>query len=158
MKPHKNRIAKRRREFVFLLTRKIDKTQFWITRLCCGSFEICLCRYKGVSSSIIYIVTCRGVRIIMVLDRWLDLLALLCTIYLNYKPHRAIADLHIFQFTAAHVLGSSVSTNRCLVADLNRGTITSNHYEVFLSFLLQSPWNANPILQVQFSSLCTAYY
>jgi hypothetical protein len=55
-----------------------------------------------------------------------------------YKPYSAIADLHTFKFHAAHALGFSVSTSRCLVADLNIKTITSNHYEVFLSFLLQS--------------------
>jgi hypothetical protein len=37
------------------------------------------------------------------------------------------------------------------------GTITSNHYEVFLPFLVQSPWNADPPEfdpVLQFSSLC----
>jgi hypothetical protein len=69
------------------------------------------------------------------------------TISLNYKPYSAIADLHTFQFTVIHALGFSVSTNRLLATDLNTGIITSNHYEVFLSFLLQSPWNADPIFQ-----------
>jgi hypothetical protein len=59
---------------------------------------------------------------------------------LNYNQYSTIADLHNLQFIVAHALGFSVSTSRCLVADLNTGTITSNHYEVFLSFLLQSPW------------------
>jgi hypothetical protein len=76
-----------------------------------------------------------------------DLLTFLCTISLNYKPYSAIADLHTFKFTAAHAIGFSVSISRWLVADLNTGIITPNHYEVFLSFLLQSPWNADPILQ-----------
>jgi hypothetical protein len=66
----------------------------------------------------------------------------------TYKQHSAIADLHTFHFTAAHALGFSVSTSRRLVADLNTGNITSNHYEVFLSFLFQSPWNADPIVQL----------
>jgi hypothetical protein len=64
-----------------------------------------------------------------------------------HKQYSAIADLHAFQFTVAHALGFPVSTSRCLVADLNIGTITSNHYEVFLPFLLQSPWTVDPILQ-----------
>jgi hypothetical protein len=68
------------------------------------------------------------------------------TISLNYKPYSAIADLHTFQFTAAHALRFSVSTSRILATDLNTGTITSNHFEVFLSFLLRSPWNADPVL------------
>jgi hypothetical protein len=59
----------------------------------------------------------------------------------------SIADLHTFQFTAAHALGFSVSTGRCLVAGLNTGTITSNHNEIFLSFLLRSPWNGDPIFR-----------
>jgi hypothetical protein len=69
------------------------------------------------------------------------------TIALNYMPYSSIADLHTFQFTAAHALGFSVSTDRCLVADLNTGTNTSNQYEVFLPILLQSPWNADQIHQ-----------
>jgi hypothetical protein len=40
-------------------------------------------------------------------------------------------------------LGLSVSTSRILATDLNTGTITSNPDEVFLSFLLQSPWTAD---------------
>jgi hypothetical protein len=63
----------------------------------------------------------------------------------TYKPYSATAELHTFQFTVAHALGSSISTSRCLVADLNIGIITANHYEVYLSFLLHSPWNADPI-------------
>jgi hypothetical protein len=68
------------------------------------------------------------------------------TISFNCNQYSAIADLHNFKFTVAHLLGFSVSTSRLLVTDLNTETITSNHYEVFLSFLLQSPWNADPIL------------
>jgi hypothetical protein len=41
----------------------------------------------------------------------------------------------------------SVSISRCLVADLNTGTITSSHHEVHLSSLLQLPWKADPIPQ-----------
>jgi hypothetical protein len=64
------------------------------------------------------------------------------TVSLNYKPYSAIADLHPFQFNAAHALGFSFSTSLILATDLNTGTITSNHYEVFLS-LLKSPWTAD---------------
>jgi hypothetical protein len=52
--------------------------------------------------------------------------------------HSAIADLHNFQFTVAHALGFSVSTSRLLATDLNTETSTSNHYEAFLLFRLQS--------------------
>jgi hypothetical protein len=41
-------------------------------------------------------------------------------------------------YTLSISLGFSVSTSRILAMDLNTGTITSNHYEVFLLFLLQS--------------------
>jgi hypothetical protein len=64
---------------------------------------------------------------------WLYLLSLLCTVSLNYKPSSAIADLHTFQFVVVHALGFSMSTSRLLTTDLNTGTITSNHYEVFLT-------------------------
>jgi hypothetical protein len=44
----------------------------------------------------------------------------------------------------------------------NTGAIASNHYEVFLSFLLHSPWTANspelnPILQFQSPWFLTLY-
>jgi hypothetical protein len=70
------------------------------------------------------------------------------TISLNYKPYRAIADLHSFQFTVEHALGFFVFTCRLLATDIIE-TSTSNHYEVLLSFLLQSPWNADLILSIQ---------
>jgi hypothetical protein len=63
------------------------------------------------------------------------------TISLNYNLYSTITDLHTFQFTVAHALGFSVSTSHLLATDLNRETITSNRYEVFLLFHLQSPWN-----------------
>jgi hypothetical protein len=66
-------------------------------------------------------------------------------ISLNYKPYNSIADLHNFQFTVA--LGFSVFTSRVPATDLNTETIASNHYKVFMSFLLQSLWNANAVLQ-----------
>jgi hypothetical protein len=39
-------------------------------------------------------------------------------------------------------MGFSFSTSRTMATDLNTETITSNNYEVFLSFLTQSPWTA----------------
>jgi hypothetical protein len=69
------------------------------------------------------------------------------TITLSYNQYSAIGVLHTFHFTAAHALGFSVSTSRILATELHTGIITSNHYEVFMSFLLQSPWTADsPIL------------
>jgi tryptophanyl-tRNA synthetase len=63
------------------------------------------------------------------------------TISLNYNQYSAIADLHTFQFTIAHALEFSAFTSRLLATYLNTGTSTSNHCEVFLPFLVQSPWN-----------------
>jgi hypothetical protein len=81
-----------------------------------------------------------------VLDWIIGFIGTSVTISLNYKPYSAIADLHTFHFPAVQPLGFSVSTSRYLVTDFNTGIITSNHYEVFLSFLFQSHSNANPIL------------
>jgi hypothetical protein len=78
----------------------------------------------------------------------------------NYNQYSAIADLHIFQFTVAHALTFSVFTSRILATDLNTETITSNHYEVFLPFLVQSFLNADPpeLDQIiHFSSFLTLY-
>jgi hypothetical protein len=87
---------------------------------------------------------------------------LLCTISLNYNQYSANSDLPTFQFTVAHALGFSVSTSRCLVADLNTGTITSNHYEVFLSFFFNhlgppTPWIRpnSPILSITTTTTTT---
>jgi hypothetical protein len=60
---------------------------------------------------------------------------------LNHTYYSAIADLHNFQFTVAHPLGFFVFTSHLLATDLNTEIITSNHYEVFLTFLVHSPWN-----------------
>jgi hypothetical protein len=68
----------------------------------------------------------------------------LYNLFLYYNQYSTIANLHTFQFTTVHTLGFSAPTNRILAMDLNTETITSNHYEVFLPFLVQSPWNANP--------------
>jgi hypothetical protein len=63
------------------------------------------------------------------------------TISLNYNLYSAIANLYNLEFSVAHALGFSVSTIRLLATYLSEETNTSNHYEVFLPFLLQSPWN-----------------
>jgi hypothetical protein len=91
------------------------------------------------------------------LDDWISW-SLLCTHSLNYNQYSAIAELHNFRFTATHALGFSVFTSRILATDLNTGTVTSNHYEIFLPFFIQSPWTADspelgPILRFNLSSL-----
>jgi hypothetical protein len=96
---------------------------------------------------------------------WLDLLtASYNHTTRTYRQYRTIADLHASQLTVVHTLGFSVPTSLILATDLNIGTITSNHYEVCLPFLVQSPWTADslelgPIVQfyLQFrgSWLCT---
>jgi hypothetical protein len=53
-----------------------------------------------------------------------------------------------FQFTVAHALGFSVPTSRILATDLNTETSTSNYYEAFLPFLVQSPWNLGTQLKL----------
>jgi hypothetical protein len=50
---------------------------------------------------------------------------------------------HYLQFTVAHELGFSVTTSRFLATDLKTDTITSNHYEVFLSST-NFPWLSPP--------------
>jgi hypothetical protein len=53
------------------------------------------------------------------------------------RQHRAITDLHTFQFTVTHVLGSSVFTCRILATDLiNSLTVTLNHTWSFLHRLI----------------------
>jgi hypothetical protein len=64
---------------------------------------------------------------------WFDLLSLLLQPLLITLKYGAITDLHNLQFAVAHALGFSVSTSRLLATDLNTDTITSNHYEGFLS-------------------------
>jgi hypothetical protein len=60
---------------------------------------------------------------------------------LNYTQLQRYRYSTHFQFTVARALGSSVFTGRLLATDLKTETSTSNHYEVFLPFLVQSPWN-----------------
>jgi hypothetical protein len=57
---------------------------------------------------------------------------------LNYNYYSATADLHNLQFTVAHALGLSVFISRLLATVLNTEISTSDHYEVFLLFRLQS--------------------
>jgi hypothetical protein len=59
-----------------------------------------------------------------------------------------MVDLQNLEFTVAHALVFSVSTSRLLAMDLNTETSTSNHYEVFLLFLIESPWNLGTQLKV----------
>jgi hypothetical protein len=70
------------------------------------------------------------------------------TISLNYNHYSTTADLHTFQFTFAHALGFSIFTSPLLATDLNTETSTSDHCEVFLPFLVQSPWNIGTQLKL----------
>jgi hypothetical protein len=79
----------------------------------------------------------------------------LVTVSLNYNYYSAISDLHNLQFTVAHALGFSVSTTRLLATDL---TVTSNHYEVFLPFLVQSPWKLGTQLKLFWTLNYTALH
>jgi hypothetical protein len=72
---------------------------------------------------------------------------------LNHTYYSAIADLHNLQFPVAQALGFSVFTSRLLATDLNTETSTSNHYEVFFPFLVQSPWKLGTQLKLFWLSL-----
>jgi hypothetical protein len=67
---------------------------------------------------------------------------------LNYNEYSTTADLLTFQFTVAHALEFSFYTCRLLATDLNTETRTSNHYEVFLPFFVQSLWNLGIQLKI----------
>jgi hypothetical protein len=56
----------------------------------------------------------------------------------SIQPYRQFAQ---FPISVAHALGFPVFTSRLLATDFNTETSTSNHYEVFLLFLLQLLWN-----------------
>jgi hypothetical protein len=60
---------------------------------------------------------------------------------LNHTYYSAIVDLPNLQFIVAHALGFSVSTICLLAMKLNTEISTSDHYEVFLPFLVHSPCN-----------------
>jgi hypothetical protein len=68
----------------------------------------------------------------------------LVTAFLNYSQYSDIADLHTLQFTVAHALGFPVFTSRLPATDLNRETIISNHYKVFL-FSTNFPWLSSTV-------------
>jgi hypothetical protein len=70
----------------------------------------------------------------------------------------ALSLIYTLSSSPLHTLGFSVSTSRILATDHHTETITSNHYEVFWSFLLQSPWTASsPILSLQSPWFLTLY-
>jgi hypothetical protein len=70
------------------------------------------------------------------------------TISLNYNQYSAIVDLPNSQFTVANALELSVFTNRLPATALNTETSTSNSYEVFSPFLVQSLWNLGSQLKL----------
>jgi hypothetical protein len=69
----------------------------------------------------------------------------------NHTSYSVIADLHTLQFTVANALGFFVFTSRLLATDHNTETSTSNHYEVFLVFLVQSLWNHGTQLKLSWT-------
>jgi hypothetical protein len=83
------------------------------------------------------------VALLRVLARMIGFIGASLQLHLLNNQYSAIADLHTFQFIVAHALGSSVSTSRLLTTDLITGNISSDHYDVFASFLPQPPWTAD---------------
>jgi hypothetical protein len=71
---------------------------------------------------------------------------------LNHTYYSAVANLHNFQFAITYALGLSVFSSRLLAMDLSTESSTSNHYEVFLPFLVQSPWYLGTQLKTLLSS------
>jgi hypothetical protein len=63
------------------------------------------------SLALVHTVTYTGLRMtrMEVLDWMIGFIGTSVTMSLNYKPYSAIADLHTFQFTAAHALGLVVA-------------------------------------------------
>jgi hypothetical protein len=55
-------------------------------------------------------------------------------------------------------VGFSVFTSRLLATDLNTKTNTSNHYEVFFPFLVQSPWNLGTQLKLSWTDPLTPFH
>jgi hypothetical protein len=82
----------------------------------------------------------------------IQFISTLVTSSLNHTYYNAISDLHTFLFTVVHALGFSVFTSRILATGLKSETSTSNHYEVFLPFLVQSPWNLETQLKTPSSN------
>jgi hypothetical protein len=71
----------------------------------------------------------------------IEFISSLATDSLNHTSIQRYRWFAHFPVTAAHALGFQVFTSRLLATDLNIQTSTSNHYEVFLQFRLQSLWN-----------------
>jgi hypothetical protein len=74
-------------------------------------------------------VTCRVVHVRewRVLVRMMGFISTLVTTspnHIYYRQYSAIADLHTYQFTAAHALGFSVFTSYLLATDINTETRT----------------------------------
>jgi hypothetical protein len=69
--------------------------------------------------------------------------------------YSAIADLHIFQFTATHALGFPVFTSRLLATDLNSETITVSLDYVFNYVPCTVIVTLNCFSSVNFTSNCT---
>jgi hypothetical protein len=113
------------------------------------------------------IATCRGV--CMVLGRMIGFIGAALQLHFVNNQYSTIAGLHTFQFTATHALGFSVSSSRCLVADLNTGTSTSNHYksscQFFFSHLGMATQLSNSVSPVSMvldsvlhgTNLCSTY-
>jgi hypothetical protein len=103
------------------------------------------CTNLSYNRSSLYSVTCIGARMTKITgsssDGWIYW-------HFSHKYYSTIADLHNLQFTIPHALGFSVFTSCFLTTELNTWTITSNHYEVFLPFLVQSPWNLRTQLKL----------
>jgi hypothetical protein len=73
-------------------------------------------------------------------SRWLDSLAL----QLQVLFITLITELSLIYTLSVHITqapGFSIFTSHLLAMDLNTETSPSNHYEVFLPLLVQSPWN-----------------
>jgi hypothetical protein len=65
----------------------------------------------------------------------------LFTIFLLIKINTALSLITQFTFTIVGALGFSIFTSYFMAIYLNIETSTSNYYEVFLPFLVQSPWD-----------------
>jgi hypothetical protein len=100
-----------------------------------------------------YNVMCRGVRVTKLTGSSSDDWIYYHSGYYKFSQLQSIiTDLQTFHSTAAHALRFSVSTSRLLATDFNTETSTSNHYEVFLPFLVQSPWNLGTQLKTLLDS------
>jgi hypothetical protein len=94
---------------------------------------------------------------IMVLDRMIGFIGSSVTSSLNHTQLQCYHCSTHFQFTIAHALGFSIFTSSLLAMDLNTENSTSNCYEVFLLFHLQSPWNLGTQLKLRLLLIPPAY-